>query len=595
MTTPAIRQSARDRVAAFIADDTKVSPAQRAAVEHPGNLFLDACPGGGKTRTIGVRAAWAAVDGTRRIVAATSYTNTAVREIQRAAVLAGSPIAAPHFVGTLHSFLLRYVFHPFGHLAMKCEPPARMIFGDFHRPHDPHAYLEFENKRPKPPGIPVWDYDFRADGTIAIKTLPYTVTLDADEVIRRTGAYVVEQKRELAAKGIASPSDAMYYALEVLRQQPAICDAVASRFDEVIVDEVQDTTAVQLACLRELHASGHLKSLVLAGDLEQAIYEWAGSRPEDLERFVAERGLETLRLEENFRSSQRLCDVAFRFSRRAGPDVAVGEHRDLQHLPELYLYDDVQDAVTYFERRLEELGIDANRARVLCRSTGLQERLRDVKALEMNRTIRLLGRAAVPPAADRPAAINRHTVEELERLFKSLVWKVPPVNLTFEERLALRDALMHVLELLPDVNLDLADWIPQARSAVKTGLAVFEPLEVQPGTRIKVMPKMKGVKAVDAFGRPSENPFEPLTVHTVKGETHDAVLLVGGRTKNHDHGAQWLKSATASDGREEVRIAYVALTRAAKFVVVALPADTESVHVDEYIHRGFISADSPPS
>ena len=327
MTGTAVVASARDRVIPFD-DPEKISVTQRMAVEHPGNFFLSACPGSGKTRTVGVRAAWAAVDGQGRLVAATSYTNTAVRQIQEASAMAGAPIAEPHFAGTLHSFLLRYVFYPFGHLVMGCAPPARLVFGDFHRAHNPQTFVQFEDGKPKPPPIPVWDFHFRADGTVTINNLPYGLSLAPEEVVERCGEYVIEQKRKLAEKGIASPSDAMFYALEVLQQHQIIREAVAMRFDEIIVDEVQDTSAVQLACIRQLHMTGKLSSVVLTGDLEQAIYEWAGAHPADVETLVADLGLEKLALTENFRASQALCDVSYRFSRRESADLAVGSNRE---------------------------------------------------------------------------------------------------------------------------------------------------------------------------------------------------------------------------------------------------------------------------
>jgi superfamily I DNA/RNA helicase len=599
MTGAAVAPSARDRVLAFLDDPKKISVAQRAAVEHPGNFFLSACPGSGKTRTVGVRTAWAAVDGEGRIIAATSYTNTAVRQIQEAAAAAGAPIAEPHFVGTLHSFLLRYVFYPFGHLVMGCEPPARLVFGDFHRVNDPQTFAQFEDGKPKPPPIPVWDFHFRPNGGVVINKgdIPYGLPLDPQEVVKRCGEYVVEQKRELAKRGIASPSDAMFYALDVLQQHQVVREALATRFDEIIVDEVQDTSAVQLECIRQLHATGKLASVVLTGDLEQAIYEWAGAHPEDVEALVSDLGLEEVFLNENFRSSQAICDVAYRFSRREAADVAIGENCDLGHAPELLLYDkdDPRQAIAAFEQRLDELGIEKHNARVLCRGGALQERLLEAAGIDVkSRVLKVLGRAAVAVREAGVDAVARRDVEELERLLRSFVWKEPPASLDWEDRLAFRDALMRLFEFLPDVELQLKEWIPDARAAVKDALAVFGSLEVQPGDKMKVTQAISSVRAADAFGRQSGTPLEALTVHSVKGETHEGVLLVGARTTKYDHGAQWLESPQSAQEPEEVRVAYVALTRAAKYCLVALPSGTSQGTIDEFMSRGFVLRDAAP-
>jgi len=589
--------TARDRVLAFVNDPNKVSVGQRRAVEHPGNFFLSACPGSGKTRTVGVRIALASVGNDDRLVAGTSYTNTAVGEMQKAAAAAGAPIVEPYFVGTLHGFLLEHVFYPFAHLVMNCEPPARLVFGDFHRANDPKVFAAWEGGRPKYPPIAVWDFHFRPDGSVAVNRgdVPRGVPFDADDVAGRCRDQVVKAKRALAAKGIASPSDAMYWALEVLRTQPTITNALAARYEEIIVDEVQDTSAVQLECIRVLHTTETLRSIVLTGDLEQAIYEWAGAKPDDVEVLVDDLGLDVLLLTENFRSSQALCDVAHKFSRRPSPDGAVGENHAYGRPPELLIYDkdEPRDAVAAFERRLDELGIETGEARVLCRNRSLQNALLEAKSVSLNRTIRTLGRAAVAVREAGAAAIARRDAEELERLLKSFIWKEQPATLEWEERLAIRDALMRLFELLPDVDVPLEEWTPRARTAVKDALSVFGTLEVNPSNKMKVRPGTGKVIAADAFGRRVGTPLEPLTVHSVKGETHDAVLLVGRKTAKYEHAAQWLAPPDSVPESEEVRVAYVALTRAAKLFVVALPSDTAQNVIDEFVARGFVLTAQP--
>jgi hypothetical protein len=68
-----------DRVLAFIDNPAQLSAAQREAVVHPGGFFLSACPGSGKTRTIGVRVAWASVDGNDRTMVASQRPGEFVR------------------------------------------------------------------------------------------------------------------------------------------------------------------------------------------------------------------------------------------------------------------------------------------------------------------------------------------------------------------------------------------------------------------------------------------------------------------------------------------------------------------------------------
>lgn len=597
MAVAATVSTRQERVRAYIEADDKVSPAQRVAVMHPGNFFLTACPGSGKTRTLGVRVAWASVDESNRIVAATSYTNTAVREMQNAASAAGVPIESPHFVGTLHNLILRYVFYPFGHLAMKCEPPPRLVFGTHNRPGDKNVFADFgSDGKPKYSPMSLWDFHLRANGSVYINSgdIPPGVPFDPEEIAARCGEYVVRLKRELGAQGTASPSDAMFYAMEVLETQETPRLALAVRFDEIMVDEVQDTSDVQLQCLRALAETDKLKSLVLAGDLEQAIYEFAGARPDDVERLVDDRHLERIPLEENYRSSQALCDVAFRFSSRDQPDKAVGEHRDLGIRPEIILYDKVEPtrAIDVFRRRLELVEVAPERARVLCRGGSLHDKLADKSPTRLSRAVLVLGRAASVRRSGE--MLSRADIDDLERLLATLIWSEPPHPMPLEDRLALRDAVIRLLDELPDPEQDLDAWITGAREAVKRALGVFGALTIKPGNKIRTPPGGTGGKTgTQAFGRQAAQSLPAHTVHSVKGETHDAVMLVAGRTAQHDHATQWLETSATSDSPEEIRIAYVALTRAGRYCAVALPADTARETVNEFVNRGFVVVTDP--
>ena len=131
----------------------------------------------------------------------------------------------------------------------------------------------------------------------------------------------------------------MFWSLQVLRRFPAVAAAVAGRFDEILVDEAQDTSELQLACLAELCTTDRLRSLVLVGDLEQSIYSFQGASPQALADLVGQRNLTPMSLVENHRSSQHLCDAAVHFCSRHEPDRAVGEYADHSDRPEILFYD----------------------------------------------------------------------------------------------------------------------------------------------------------------------------------------------------------------------------------------------------------------
>jgi DNA helicase II / ATP-dependent DNA helicase PcrA len=74
------------------------------------------------------------------------------------------------------------------------------------------------------------------------------------------------------------------------------------------------------------------------------------------------------------------------------------------------------------------------------------------------------------------------------------------------------------------------------------------------------------------------------TVHSAKGESHDAILLVADAPRgDRDHARTWVASTPTEATAEEVRIAYVALTRARRYLAVALPHSCPQEIVSVYL------------
>jgi DNA helicase-2/ATP-dependent DNA helicase PcrA len=334
-STVAVAPTARERVETWVENTANVSEQQREAVRAPGDMFLSACPGSGKTRTVGVRLAWwsvhpepiAGILRPRRI-AALSYTNVAVQEIGLAAEAAGSAVGEPDFLGTIHGFVLRYIVRPFGVAVMGCTAPPRLVVETRGRTKidgEMVPFTERVGRRRIPRTISVWDLHFRADGSLVVGAdaelygcdMAHTAIAAA---VQRAGRRV---KHQLAADGLMSMSDALYWSMKILEVSEH-AEAVAARFDELIVDESQDTTDTQLRCLALLKAAG-LRSLVCIGDPAQSIYGFAGAVPEALDRLVEDLKLRRCYLKENWRSSRRICETAVHFSDRQHADDAVSE------------------------------------------------------------------------------------------------------------------------------------------------------------------------------------------------------------------------------------------------------------------------------
>jgi DNA helicase-2/ATP-dependent DNA helicase PcrA len=143
-----------------------------------------------------------------------------------------------------------------------------------------------------------------------------------DEVVRR----VYTRYNELLQSNNAYDFDyLLLWAVRLLDQNPAARERYARRFDHLLVDEFQDTNAVQYTLLKLLAALPS-NSLFVVGDEDQSIYRWRGADYRNVLRFEEDfPQAEKILLEQNYRSTQTVLDVA-----RAVIDRNV--HRTPKHL-----------------------------------------------------------------------------------------------------------------------------------------------------------------------------------------------------------------------------------------------------------------------
>src|SRR5439155_697516 len=100
-------------------------------------------------------------------------------------------------------------------------------------------------------------------------------------------------------------------AEEVLRRRGDVADAIAARWDYLLVDEFQDVNAVQYDLLKRL-AAPH-GNFFAVGDDEQSIFTWTGADPYVLVRFGRDYGIDRpIVLDKNCRCSRQIFETARR-------------------------------------------------------------------------------------------------------------------------------------------------------------------------------------------------------------------------------------------------------------------------------------------
>ncbi|CAN7734789.1 DNA helicase II [Pseudomonas solani] len=112
-----------------------------------------------------------------------------------------------------------------------------------------------------------------------------------------------------ARAGVIDFSELLLRALDLWRDKPGLLAHYQRRFRHILVDEFQDTNAVQYAWLRLLAQGGD--SLMVVGDDDQSIYGWRGARIENIQQFSSDfADAETIRLEQNYRSTAGILKAA---------------------------------------------------------------------------------------------------------------------------------------------------------------------------------------------------------------------------------------------------------------------------------------------
>ena len=120
--------------------------------------------------------------------------------------------------------------------------------------------------------------------------------------------YRLYQER-LKALNACDFGDLLLHMLNIFRQHRDVLEQYQTRFKYVMVDEYQDTNAVQYLWLRLLAQTR--KNICVVGDDDQSIYSWRGAEVANILRFEKDfPGAKVIKLEQNYRSTPQILAAA---------------------------------------------------------------------------------------------------------------------------------------------------------------------------------------------------------------------------------------------------------------------------------------------
>jgi DNA helicase II / ATP-dependent DNA helicase PcrA len=354
-----------------------LNESQHKAVVHEGGpLFVVAGAGTGKTKTLTSRISYLISQGADpRHILAVTFTNKAAREMKQRVVDMTGPHAMGVWLYTFHAFGLQILRRHIAELPYGYRPNFTVIDED-----DGKKIIQDQIKEL---GLDIKQYSIKA-----LKNLISLYKSRRLEGFERTDEEKIYKKYQtyLRENQLVDFDDLLLYTLELLEDYPEIRTKYQTYFEHILVDEFQDTDAIQykvMKILGELH-----KNVFVVGDPDQSIYAFRGANYENSTLFQKDFHAKMIVLEQNYRSTNQILKAAnqliqYNMNRPASKtlesDLGHGEapvyhHAQSDFRESFFVVNEIQ--------RLHQLGIRYEEMAVLYRNNALSRLFEDTMIKE---------------------------------------------------------------------------------------------------------------------------------------------------------------------------------------------------------------------
>lgn len=556
----------------------KCSEDQQNVVNSSARIrIVKAAPGSGKT--------WLVAEILRREIehwpsskggiAVLSFTNVARAEITRAL---GRELTHPHFVGTIDSFIVRYMLAHCGETVDAPTGGLRLI---------PAIVVKVMQDRqrwstssisvaiaPRQPHLNVFSAVIHSEAGAEIELWMKGLHGGMVRIPAHALTAVMDKKKAIWKRsGRVSHTDASFIAATMLATSHGtlLASYLVARFPLIIIDEAQDTGTSQHRIIQALLKQSESRG-VIVGDPDQAIYGFSGARPDLFADFTGLPGSEMLLLAESRRCPGAVCDVAKHLSSSNTSIVPCSANRGQTYIA---IYSDTAEV----RALVQALSIDnCGEVRVLARSRAALRQLTSFDeelALSFRvKHLNLLHNATVHLRANR--------LQESIRIVESLVARElfeteAPTTEDFssiqtDQRGFRRFCVDLLMRATTSCGSTPLTWALAARELL------YDSFE-----RIRPDPNRKKVNRVSTKQADLTSSCHDLgcwqterqggirvlnatTIHAAKGETISTVILFIGSGTTFV-GKWWSDKVADAD---EMRLAYVAVTRASERFILCI-------------------------
>ncbi|POD98933.1 DNA helicase II [Pectobacterium odoriferum] len=280
---------------------------QRDAVAAPrSNLLVLAGAGSGKTRVLVHRIAWllSVENCSPYSIMAVTFTNKAAAEMRH---------RIDHLIGTSQGGMWIGTFHGLAHRLLRAHHMDANLPQDFQILDSEDQLrllkrliraLNLDEKQ-WPPRQAMWFINGKKDEGLRPQHIE-----SYGNPIEQTWRRVYQAYQEACDRaGLVDFAELLLRAHELWLNKPHVLNHYRERFTNILVDEFQDTNRIQYAWIRML--AGDSAKVMIVGDDDQSIYGWRGAQVENIQLFLKDfAGAETIRLEQNYRSTSNILKAA---------------------------------------------------------------------------------------------------------------------------------------------------------------------------------------------------------------------------------------------------------------------------------------------
>ena len=287
---------------------SSLNPMQRAAVELPAqNALILAGAGSGKTRVLTTRIAWLIAQGyaSPYEILAVTFTNKAAKEMRARLETMLTVDISRMWVGTFHGIAHKFLRL---HAADAGLPKTFQIIDQSDQLSLIKRLMKEANMNPEkddPKVIQSMINDLKERG------LRSSVITAQDAPGTMAGFYRFYEQR-CQRDGLVDFAELLLRSVELFENNAIVRDHYTERFRFILVDEFQDTNALQYRWIKALANPREAKNSVFCvGDDDQSIYAFRGARVGNMQDFVKDYGVRSIvKLEQNYRSTSHILDAA---------------------------------------------------------------------------------------------------------------------------------------------------------------------------------------------------------------------------------------------------------------------------------------------